>query len=85
MKLENADILYESKIDWTAVYSDNKIYCTERRCDFYTNINNEDLTEHLIQRHNYGQYPCDHPHCNYVGYSKVSLIKIIVYKLYGLE
>ena len=26
LKEEDAEVLYETKIDWTAVYSDNKIY-----------------------------------------------------------
>lgn len=73
MKEEDAQILYRSRIDWTAVYSDNKIYCAEPRCDFYTKIDNEDLTKHLIANHNYGNYPCSDSNCDYIGYSKVRL------------
>ena len=72
MKVEDADILYESKIDWTAVYSNNKIYCIEIGCDFYTKIDNEELTNHTIDCHDYGEYPCNQPHCNFVGFSMVS-------------
>ena len=38
LKEEDAKILFETKIDWTAVYSNNKIYCTEKTCDFFTKI-----------------------------------------------
>ena len=71
MKEENATILYETKIDWTAVYSKNKIFCTETRCDFYTEIDNEEMTKHVISKHKYGEYPCSHSHCNFVGFSQV--------------
>ena len=71
MRVEDADVLYESKIDWTAVYSNNKIYCIEIGCDFYTKIDNEELTNHTIACHDYGEYPCNQPHCNFVGFSTV--------------
>ena len=48
MKREDADILYKTKIDWAAMYSNNKIYCTETRCDFYTKIDSDELTKHMI-------------------------------------
>ena len=73
MKVEDADVLYESKIDWTAVYSDNKIYCTDRGCNFYTNIDHDDLANHMTVQHNYGKYPCTNAHCSFVAYSQVSL------------
>ena len=72
LKVENAEILYKSKFDWTAVYSNNKIYCPEFTCDYYTKIDNGALTDHLINVHKYGQYECEDAHCNYIGYSKVS-------------
>ena len=75
MKVENAEVLYKSKIDWTAVYSENKIYCPELTCDYSTKIDNEELTNHLINVHKYGEYNCDDPHCDYVGYSKKALIR----------
>lgn len=71
MNVEDAEILYESKIDWSAVYSDNKIYCAEPGCDYFTNIDSEELTNHGINVHKYGDYPCDHDHCDYVAHSKV--------------
>ena len=71
MKVEDAEVLYTSKIEWSAVYSENTIYCTEPGCDFNTKIDNGILTEHMIERHNYGEYPCGHAHCNFVAYSKV--------------
>ena len=72
MKVEDAEALYTSKIEWTAVYSDNKIYCTEMACDFYTTIDSDILTKHMIDHHDYGKYPCGHPHCDFVGFSKVN-------------
>ena len=72
MKVEDAEVLYGSKIEWCAVYSKNKIYCPETGCDFFTTIDNGIMTKHMIDRHNYGEYPCEHAHCNYIGYSKVS-------------
>ena len=71
MKEEDANILYQTKIDWTAVYSENKIFCTETRCDFFTKIDDPRLTNHMKHKHKYGEYPCIHPNCNFVGYSKV--------------
>ena len=78
MKEEDATILYETKIDWTAVYSKNKIFCTETRCDFYTEIDNEEMTKHVISKHKYGEYPCSHSHCNFVGFSQVKIRSIII-------
>ena len=72
MRMEDAEALYASRIDWTSVYSENKIYCTEMGCDFYTKIDSDILPNHMIDRHNYEKYPCDHAQCNFVGYSKVS-------------
>ena len=74
MKEEDAGILYQTKINWTAVYSENKIFCTETRCDFYTKIDNEELTKHMINKHKYGEYPCLHPNCSFIGYSKVNIL-----------
>ena len=73
MKPEDAEMLYKSKIDWTACYSENKIYCPELSCDYFTKIENGDLTNHLITVHKYGEYKCDDPHCEYVAYSKTNL------------
>ena len=72
INVEDADILFKSKIDWCAVYSDNKIYCVEPYCNFGTEIDNEELTNHMISVHKYGEYPCNYDHCDYVAYSKVS-------------
>ena len=49
MREEDAQIFFHTKIDWTAVYSNNKLYCAEHRCDFSTTIDNEDLANHLIK------------------------------------
>jgi len=73
MKEIDAEVLYKTTINWTEVYSENKIYCTEQHCDFYTKIDNEILTNHMINVHNYGEYPCTHPGCNFVGISKKNL------------
>jgi len=73
MRVEDAEILYKSKIDWAAFYSDNKIYCPELTCDYFTKIDNGELTNHLITVHKYGEYKCDDPHCEYVAYSKTNL------------
>ena len=75
MKMEDTEALYKSKIDWTAVYSNNKIYCTELTCDYSTKIDDGDLTNHMIDVHKYGEYNCDDHHCNYVGYSKKTLTR----------
>ena len=71
MKVEDAEVLFKSKIDWCAVYSDNKIYCVEPGCDYVTKIDKGELTNHMINVHNYVDYPCGHDHCDYVAYSKV--------------
>ena len=82
MKVEDAEVLYASKIEWTAVYSENKIHCTEPGCDFNTKIDSDILSKHMKDRHNYADYPCDEPNCNYVGYSQVS--PTTVYRLYSI-
>ena len=71
LKVEDAEILFKSEIDWCAVYSDNKIYCVEPRCNYFTKIDNEDLANHMVIEHKYGDYPCDDAHCDYVAASKV--------------
>ena len=71
MKVEDVEVLFRSKIDWTAVYSENKIYCIEPGCDYFTKIDNDELTNHMIDVHKYGDYPCNYDHCNYVATSKV--------------
>ena len=76
MKKEDAEVLYKTQIDWTAVYSKNKLHCAETGCDFYTEIDNDDMTNHMVNFHKYGDYPCDDPHCNYVAYSKVKKTKV---------
>ena len=73
MKVDDAEILYKTKIDWAAVYSENKIYCPDGTCDYFTKIDNEQLTDHLISIHNWGDYPCQHPHCSFTGVSKVRM------------
>jgi len=72
MKVDDAEVLFKSKINWTEVYSENKIYCIEPGCDYFTKIDNEELTNHMIDVHKYGDYPCNYDHCNYVATSKVS-------------
>ena len=71
MKVEDAEILFRSKIDWDAVYSENKIYCVVPGCDYFTEIDNEELTNHMINDHQWGDYPCNYDHCSYVASSKV--------------
>ena len=71
MNVEDAEILYATKIDWTVVYSNNKIYCTEVGCDFYTTIDKDILEAHAKTVHSYGEYPCPDEYCQYIGYSKV--------------
>ena len=75
LKEEDAEILYETKIDWTTVYSDNKIYCTEgKHCDYVTEMtnNNENLRNHLREAHQWGDWPCSNSNCGYIAHSKVS-------------
>ena len=74
MKVEDAELLFKSKIDWTAVYSENKIYCVEPGCNYFTTIDNEELKNHMINVHGYGDYPCNYDHCDYVACSKVRFI-----------
>ena len=73
MRKEDADILYKTNINWTAVYSNNKIYCTEHGCNFFTKIDNDELTNHMINIHKYGEYPCHDPYCNFIAVSKKNL------------
>ena len=74
MRVEDAEVLFKSKINWTAVYSENKIYCVEPGCDYFTMIDNGELTNHMIKVHKYGDYPCTNDHCDYIATSKVKLI-----------
>ena len=71
LKEEDAEILFQTQINWTAVYSDNKIYCTEVNCEYFTELDDEDLFSHTRKVHNWGDFPCKVDHCSYVGYSKV--------------
>ena len=75
LKEEDAEILYETKIDWSIVYSDNKIYCTEggeQKCDFVAEIRgHEELRNHLREAHQWGDWPCSDKNCGYVAHSKV--------------
>ena len=71
MKEDDAEVLYKTKIDWTAVYSENKLYCPEVTCDYFTKIDNRQLTDHLTSVHQWGEYPCQYPNCSYTGVSKV--------------
>jgi len=48
MNVEDAEVLFRSKIDWTAMYSENKIYCIEPGCDYFTKIDSDELTNHMI-------------------------------------
>ena len=92
MKEEDAEILYETKIDWSVVYSDNKIYCTEggeQKCDFVAEIrsNNEDLINHLQAVHQWGDWPCYDKNCGYIAHSKVCqhlIADVILYNLYSV-
>ena len=70
LKEEDARTLFESKIDWTAVYAKNKLHCTELTCDFSTTIAHEEMTNHMVEVHKYGEYSCGDPYCNYVGHSE---------------
>jgi len=74
MNVKDAEILYQCRIDWSVVYSENKIYCIEPGCNFFSKIDNKELTNHMISVHKYGDHPCDHPHCDYVATSKIKLL-----------
>ena len=76
MKVEDAEVLYKSKIDWCAVYSDNKIYCAEPGCDYFTKIDSKELTDHMINVHEYGEYECQDDNCNYIACSKVKIFSV---------
>ena len=75
LRKEDAEILFETKVDWTAVYSNNKIYCTEVGCDFYTTIDNARSPDNILEAHAktahaYGEYPCPDEYCQYICYSQ---------------
>ena len=76
MKEEDAEILFKSKIDWCAVYSDNKIYCVETGCNYYTKIGTDELKNHMISVHKWGDYPCNHDHCDYIATSQVKNVML---------
>ena len=76
MKVEDAELLYKTKIDWAAVYAENKLYCTEHGCDFFAKIEGEEMRNHMINTHKYGNFPCPYEDCSYVGISKVSGFQI---------
>ena len=80
MREDDAEILFKSKIDWTAVYSENKIYCPEVTCKYVTKIDNGQLKDHLISVHQWGDYPCQYPHCSFTGVSKVRLCLLALYR-----
>ena len=71
LKEADAKVLFDSKINWTAVYADDKIYCTEKGCDFVSMIHGDEMRNHGKLVHNYGEYPCRDEYCSYVGYSQV--------------
>ena len=70
---DSANVLYETKVDWVALQSENKIHCTVRGCKFTSEIYDDCLTEHCANSHQWGEYPCDTKYCEYVGYSKASV------------
>ena len=72
-KKQNARVLYDTKLDWTAMNSDSKIYCTQHGCDHNTIISEDCLRYHCINVHHWGEYPCNAIGCNYVGYSRKNL------------
>ena len=51
MKVEDAELLYKTKINWTAVYLENKLYCTEHGCEFFR--------KHLKQHFRIKDSKCD--------------------------
>ena len=73
LKEEDAGILYGTKIDWEAVYAENKLYCAETGCDFVTEIDNSTMKKHTKDAHGFNDYPCEVQYCNYIGYSKKNL------------
>jgi len=52
------------------MFSENKIYCVEPGCNYFTKIDNEELSNHMRNVHKYGEYPCHYPHCSFIGVSK---------------
>ena len=74
LREQDAETLYSTKINWTAVFSDNKIFCSERGCDFSTEItkDNAELQAHMETVHQWGDFPCTAKNCFYICYSKVS-------------
>ena len=74
-KKENAEALFETKIDWTAMKSNDTIYCTQVGCEFSTQMFDGCLKNHCKNVHQWGQYPCVDPNCEYVGYSQANVNK----------
>ena len=65
LREKDAETLYSTKINWTAVFSDNKIFCSERGCDFSTEISkdNAELQAHMENLHQWGDFPCNAKNC----------------------
>ena len=55
--------------------SNDTIYCTQVGCEFSTQMFDGCLKNHCKNVHQWGQYPCVDPNCEYVGYSQANVNK----------
>ena len=67
---EHLDFFYEYRecFHWETI-GEKKIHCTVRGCDFNVPAKRKALVDHMTNEHAYGNYPCDKPFCQFVGYS----------------
>ena len=61
------------KLDWNTIYSKNIIHCNETGCSYSTKI--DQLKDHMIKKHRYGNFACTYSNCSYVGFSQVRSLK----------
>lgn len=69
----DAPYLYKNKDYWMGDVANRTVYCVERDCDFSTTLGPGCLTEHCIDEHQWGRYPCEFENCKFVSYSKFNM------------
>ena len=76
-KEKDAEILFETKLDWDSITLNSDIHCVERACKFSTKMGDSCLTRHCVDEHQWGQYECNYDNCSYIAYSKEWLLRIL--------
>jgi len=73
---EHWDFFYEERenFHWETI-GEKKVYCTIGKCDFSAAAKAGSMVEHMIENHDYGQFPCTKPLCKFEAYSPWSLNK----------